>query len=73
MAEIMIKAFILLVGFFIGFAVAGAYSIRTVAEKAYLREELETTKKEVEKLKKQKTIEIIDDSVGKNVDFSQRW
>lgn len=73
MAEVMIKIFILMVGFFFGFGVAGAYSIRTVAEKAQIREELEKTKKELEKEKKSQTIVISDDTIGKNVDFSQRW
>lgn len=79
MAEVMIKIFILMVGFFFGFGVAGAYSIRTVAEKAQIREELEKTKKELEKEKakmpyeKPQIIEINDNTVGKNVDFSQRW
>ena len=56
MAEVMIKIFILMVGFFFGFGVAGAYSIRTVAEKAQIREELEKTKKELEKAQKSQTI-----------------
>lgn len=73
MAEVMIKIFILMVGFFFGFGIAGAYSIRTVAEKAQIREELEKTKKELEKAKKSQTIVISDDTIGKNVDFSQRW
>lgn len=73
MAEVMIKIFILMVGFFFGFGVAGAYSIRTVAEKAQIREELEKTKIELEKAKKSQTIVISDDTIGKNVDFSQRW
>lgn len=73
MAEVMIKIFILMVGFFFGFGVAGAYSIRTVAEKAQIREELEKTKKELEKAQKSQTIVISDDTIGKNVDFSQRW
>lgn len=73
MAEVMIKIFILMVGFFFGFGVAGAYSIRTVAEKAQIREELEKTKKELEKAQKSQNIVISDDTIGKNVDFSQRW
>ena len=73
MAEVMIKIFILMVGFFFGFGVAGAYSIRTVAEKAQIREELEKTKKELEKAQKSQTIVVSDDTIGKNVDFSQRW
>ena len=73
MAEVMIKAFILLVGFFIGFAIAGAYSIRTVAEKAVLREDLEKTKKELEKVKAEPQIIEIKDPRAPVTDYFEEF
>lgn len=75
MEEIIVKLFILFVGFAIGFILAGSYALKAAAEKACLREELLKTKKELKKAKAEpaKTIEISDGTIGGEVDYSQLW
>lgn len=71
MADVIIKLFILLVGFGFGFLVACGGAARIIAEKNDLKNELEKTKAELEAVKAVKTrvIEISDDRAGKGVKF----
>ena len=70
MAEMIIKLFLLLVGFGLGFLTACGGAARIVAEKHDLKVELHKTKAELEAIKKNNTqvIEIKDERVA-DVDY----
>ena len=70
MAEMIVKLFLLLVGFGLGFLTACGGAARRVSEKHDLKVELHKTKAELEAIKKNNTqvIEIKDERVA-DVDY----
>ena len=74
MAEILIKFFILLVGFGVGFLLACAGAARIVTEKAELKKELARVKAELtaEKASKTRVIEINDNRTP-NTDYFEKF
>lgn len=73
MAEMVIKLFLLLVGFGLGFLTACGGAARIIAEKHDLKNELEKVKAENATLKANKphVIEISDNRVGQGVKFGE--
>lgn len=71
MAEMLVKLFLLLLGFGLGFLTACGGAARIIAEKHDLKIALEKTKAELEAVKKSNTqvIEIKDERVA-DVDFN---